>query len=182
MGYRRPAVEPRKSSTRPLSEDDLGAAGQRLLNALRVVDPACPFPRARLSPDMLPPECLPHLCLFETVSDGAFRCRLFGTGLTTVYGADMTGRLLDDFWTGEPSDVTAEVYRRALAADRPTLTVTACRLDEETMRYQRILMPLCDGDGTPRFILALVDVQESPRPFTVLERLTAPEARPGLDG
>lgn len=182
MGYERPAVEPRKSSTRALTEVDLGTAGSRLLAALRAVDPACPFPRARLTPDILPPECLPHLCLFEALPDGDFRCRLFGTGLTKAYGLDMTGRMLADFWTGEPAAVTAETYKRALTLDRPTLTVTACRLDEETMRYERVLVPLCDGEGVPRYVLALVDVQDIPRHYTVLERLTPSRDRLGLGG
>lgn len=55
---------------------------------------------------------LPMLSLTEVVPDGRFRIRLAGTGLFSVYGAEITGRTLHEIYAG----AAAEYWRRELAA------------------------------------------------------------------
>jgi hypothetical protein len=170
MTYQRPNVDPVGSKTRPCSVADAGPRAETFLAALAAIDPSCPFPRAKLKPDILPADVLPWLALFQSNGD-RFDCRLFGTGLTRGYGADMTGRSLDRFWTGERPDVTMATYRRALTQTRPTVTLTEFEMPEGRMRYARVLVPLADEAGRPGWVLSLIDLKTPIKFRSILEVL-----------
>lgn len=172
MAYQRPNVVPVRSRTRACTPSEAGPRSLSLLAALAAVDPSCPFPRKSLRPDIFPPALLPWLALFES-KDNGFGCRLFGTGLARYYGADMTGRSLDTFWTGEPPEVTLATFRRALTHGEPTTTLTEFDMPEGRMTYARVLMPLADDASQPLFILALIDLQTPPKVRSILATLAA---------
>lgn len=158
MTYGRPNVDPVGSRTRDCTPGQAGPRTQALLESLAAVDPACPFPRALLKPDIFPADLLPWLALFQ-LADDRFQCRLFGTGLCRAYGADMTGRPLEAFWTGEPPRTTDATYRQALDRDRPTVTLTEFDMPEGRMTYARALVPLADAAGRRNGLLVLIDMK-----------------------
>lgn len=170
MTYQRPNVVPVGSRTRACTPAEAGRRSLALLAALSAVDPSCPFPRKSLRPEILPADLLPWLALFQ-YRDDRFDCRLFGTGLARLYGADMTGRSLDAFWTGEPPEVTLATYKQALTHREPTTTLTEFDMPEGRMTYARLLMPLTDDAGQPAFLFALIDLWTPLRVRSLLDVL-----------
>ncbi|HUL05736.1 MAG TPA: PAS domain-containing protein [Candidatus Acidoferrum sp.] len=104
--------------------------------------------RADLDPVEIP-DLLANLILVDVSgSPPQFRIRLAGTDIVTRYGAELTGKRLDDIDLGSDLAQIKEQYEETALKVVPTY----CRHFIETrkrklLRYERLLMPL-SGDGS----------------------------------
>jgi hypothetical protein len=64
------------------------------------------------------PTILPHLQLVETI-DGRFRFRLAGTAIVEAYGAELTGKYVDDFLPDERGRIAIQNFHIVQRAGRP---------------------------------------------------------------
>lgn len=110
------------------------------------------YRRIDFDPVEMPLRCLPWLMLFERRAEADYHCRLFGTGLTVRYGRDMTGRTLSDLLTAEPRAVVIPRYEQAVAERRPSLTLVDTMAFGHDLTYERIIVPLIDGEGAVRWV------------------------------
>lgn len=74
--------------------------------------------RDDLNPFMLK-RLLPTVSLVEIRPDGDYRLRLAGTGLYTVYGREITGRTLNEVYSGPAADYWREQFDKVRAERRP---------------------------------------------------------------
>ena len=109
---------------------------------------ARPMPaRADIDPIEVP-RLLPHLMLVAVSDDPLrFRFRLVGTEIVARYGAELTGRELDEIDLGGELGGVRSQYEETVRAAAPTY----CRHAIETrqgkyLRYERLLLPL-SSDG-----------------------------------
>ncbi len=103
-------------------------------------------------PDIDPveiPRLLPHLMLVSVSGEPpGFRFRLVGTEIVARYGAELTGRALDEVDLGTALGSVRSQYEETVRDTAPTY----CRHAIETkggkyQRYERLLLPL-SRDGT----------------------------------
>ena len=64
---------------------------------------------------------LPTISLIDFDDAGQFRLRLAGTGLYTVYGREITGRTLNEVYSGPASDYWREQLDKVIADRRPVV-------------------------------------------------------------
>ena len=79
--------------------------------------------RAQLDPHQLK-QLLPTVSLIDVVRENGavrFRQRLAGTGLYSVYGREITGRSLEEVYSGEDADYWREHLDKVVANGRPTV-------------------------------------------------------------
>jgi hypothetical protein len=108
--------------------------------------------------DILPEELgklLPWVILLEVVGEPPrFRVRLAGTGVVREYGAEMTGKFLDDLDMGAARDRSLEDHRRAVREHRPVVgTFDFKTRDGRWMSYERITLPLSADGETVNMLL-----------------------------
>jgi hypothetical protein len=114
--------------------------------------------RAPRREDILPEELgklLPWVILLEVVGEPPrFRVRLAGTGVVREYGAEMTGKFLDDLDMGAALDRSLEDHRRAVREFRPVVgTFDFKTQDGRWMSYERITLPLSADGETVNMLL-----------------------------
>lgn len=104
---------------------------------------------------------LGYLMLVDVVDDGReFVYRLFGTRITAVSGFDMTRKKLSD----HPASVyirefSIALYRAAIRRREPVWSHFGPAMAVSTAAWERVVMPLVDGDGTIcRFLVATVPI------------------------
>jgi len=109
-----------------------------------------------ISPADIAAKLLPNLFLYRLETDGRFRCKLIGTELCRVFGANETGRCLDAILPPGVArhraglfqhvlDTVRPIYYRGLAATQPG----------ELRRYSRILMPLASSGHTANLVFGM---------------------------
>lgn len=109
---------------------------------------------------------LPHLQITDVVADGdRFRYRLVGTAIVEAYGADFTGKYVDELMTGERDNFVHACYRAVCASRRPAFVrakyLTTKDID---LTANRVMLPLSeDGDDVSQILGALTF--EFTRPF-----------------
>lgn len=109
---------------------------------------------------------LPHLQITEVIDGGSrFRYRLVGTAIVEAFGAEFTGRYVDELVSGERDSFVHACYRAVCASRRPAFVrskyVTTKNID---LTANRVLMPLSeDGHEVNRILGALTF--EFTRPF-----------------
>lgn len=101
------------------------------------------------------PSLLPFLQLTERVeATGRIRYRLIGTGIVDAYGADLTGKYMDEIYSGERMRYVEANYRAVCANRRPVLVVNRYHSSRPvSLVCYRLLMPLADDGETIRLIL-----------------------------
>ena len=98
---------------------------------------------------------LANLILVDVVgSPPQFRIRLAGTDIVSRYGAELTGKALDDIDLGGDLAAIKEQYEETVLKQMPTY----CRHYIETknhkfLRYERMLMPLSADGSTVNMLL-----------------------------
>lgn len=114
-----------------------------------------PIPRRRdIDPTEIAP-LLPHLQLIDVVDAGArFRYRLVGTSLVAAFGAEYTGKYLDELFTGERLANARRVYGAVVQHRLPVFLRNRYQttLDVE-MIANRLYMPLSPDGRTVTLIL-----------------------------
>jgi len=117
---------------------------------------ARPVPARRdIDATEIAPALLPYLQLTERdPAGGRIRYRLVGTGIVAAYGADLTGKYVDEVYDGERLRRITAVYRTACENRRPVLAVNHYHTSRSaTLACHRLVMPLVDDGGTIRHFL-----------------------------
>lgn len=101
------------------------------------------------------PSLLPFLQLTERVeATGRIRYRLIGTGIVDAYGADLTGKYMDEIYSGERMRYVEANYRTVCESRRPVLVVNRYHSTRPvSLVCHRLLMPLADDGVTIRHFL-----------------------------
>lgn len=101
------------------------------------------------------PSLLPFLQITERVeSSGRIRYRLIGTGIVDAYGADLTGKYMDEIYSGERMRYVEANYRAVCENQRPVLVVNRYHSTRPvSLVCHRLLMPLADDGMTIRQFL-----------------------------
>jgi hypothetical protein len=112
-------------------------------------------------------QVLPHLQITEVIGGGArFRYRLVGTAIVEAFGAEFTGKYVDELVSGERDSFVHACYRAVCAARRPAF-VRSKYITTKTIELtaNRILAPLSDDGAEVNQILGALTF-ELTRPFT----------------
>lgn len=125
------------------------------------------MPRRR---DIDPPELrevLAHLQITEVVEAGRrFRYRLVGTAIVQAFGAEFTGKYVDELVSGERDSFVHACYRAVCASRRPAFVrskyITTKNVD---LTANRVLLPLSEDGETVSQILGALTF-EFTRPLT----------------
>lgn len=133
-----------------------------------------------ITPADICPKLLPSLFLYRREPDGRFRCKLIGTELCRVFGANETGRYLDAMLPPQVArhrtglfqnvlDTALPVYFRGLSVTRPG----------ELRSYSRLLLPLASEGRMADLVfgLALFGPLEALATGAELEQISANPAR-----
>jgi hypothetical protein len=111
-------------------------------------------------------QVLPHIQITEVIDGGArFRYRLVGTAIVEAFGAEFTGKYVDELVSGERDSFVHACYRAVCAARRPAFVrskyITTKDID---LTANRVLAPLSeDGEQVSQILGALTF--EFTRPF-----------------
>lgn len=103
------------------------------------------------------PDMMPLMQLHERKSNGRYLCRVSGTEVVAVSGHESTGRHLDEVvLPGHQASRTA-LFDRSLETGLPLFYDGRLMVQgREWKRLQRLLLPLADEQGVPRFLLSLL--------------------------
>lgn len=103
------------------------------------------------------PEMMPLMQLHERKADGRYLCRVSGTEIVAAIGSESTGRHLDEVVLPQHLESRAVLFDRCLDEGLPLLYDGRLTVpDREWKRVQRLLLPLADRHGQPRFLLSLL--------------------------
>jgi hypothetical protein len=111
-------------------------------------------------------QVLPHLQITEVIDGGArFRYRLVGTAIVEAFGAEFTGKYVDELVSGERDSFVHGCYRAICAARRPAFVrskyITTKNVD---LTANRVLAPLSEDGVAVNQILGALTF-EFTRPF-----------------
>src|SRR3546814_14984207 len=81
--------------------------------------------RGDIDPVEIPPTVLPHVILTDIMDGPRFRFRLAGTAIRAAAGMEITGRYLDEPFSGRYSDYIVGIYRELIEVQRPIYTESA---------------------------------------------------------
>ena len=133
-----------------------------------------PMPKEILDPVLIPRDLLPWLCIMDVEPDGEFRFRLFGTGLVSGYGRELTGKRLRDTVTGEPIERVHEIFSTAVARRTPLVTLTSFGTPGGPISYERAIIPLSSRTGIISWLLVVLHLLETPGAGNILELVSKP--------
>ena len=117
-------------------------------------------PTQFVDPIQLAP-ALGYLLLVEVVDGGHdFAYRLFGTHVSAVSGFDMTRKKLSEHpASAYIREFSMALYRAAMIRRQPVWSHYGPAMAVSTAAWERIVLPLVDGDGTIcRFLVATVPI------------------------
>ncbi|EDP66862.1 hypothetical protein BAL199_17413 [alpha proteobacterium BAL199] len=101
----------------------------------------------------LPVAVLPHAFIYEREDDGRFRCRLAGTRFTDDLGYEPTGLHLDAMLGSSLGRSRIALYDHCLSGPRACYyRARLTPIGHEHRESGRLLLPVADADGTPRFV------------------------------
>jgi hypothetical protein len=110
-------------------------------------------PRSDFSVDDLRP-WLGHLMVLDVLPDGDFRYRLYGTALVSMFGFDLTGRLVSecDAFIG---DKPLLEYRQVCRIGAPVHAARISPSAREHLRVDKLALPLMEGGVVTKILGAL---------------------------
>ena len=111
-------------------------------------------------------QVLAHLQITEVIDGGSrFRYRLVGTAIVQAFGAEFTGRHVDELISGERDSFVHACYRAVCASRRPAFVrskyITTKTVD---LTANRLLVPLSEDGAAVSQILGALTFEFS-RPF-----------------
>jgi hypothetical protein len=129
--------------------------GERAMPCRRDIDPA-----------ELPFWLLPHLQLTDAIEGGRrFRYRLVGTAIVGAFGAEFTGKHVDELPSGNGLDVAHAFYDTVCDAKQPVFARSAYNATKGVSRItNRLLLPLSE-DGREVSAIAGAVTFEFARPL-----------------
>ena len=101
---------------------------------------------------------LSHLQITEVIGGGSrFRYRLVGTAIVEAFGAEFTGRYVDELISGERDSFVHACYRAVCASRRPAFVRSKyATIKNIDLTANRLLVPLSeDGTGVNQILGAL---------------------------
>lgn len=114
--------------------------------------------RSDIRPEEIKP-ILPNILIIETVGDTPrLRYRLVGTEFVTIYGAELTGRFVDEADFDGVRDTLVADYAKVLADHLPSWTRWEFFKDDgRWVNYERLAMPLSsDGSAVNMLLVGVV--------------------------
>lgn len=107
-----------------------------------------PMPARRDIDPVEVPQLLPNLQLTEVVDGGTrFRYRLVGTAIVEAFGAEFTGKYVDELLSGDRSRFTHDFYRAVCTARRPVFIRSRYLGGKDTNHTANRLLMLLSADG-----------------------------------
>ncbi|MDF1792965.1 MAG: PAS domain-containing protein [Thalassobaculaceae bacterium] len=101
---------------------------------------------------------LPFIWLLERDEAGEYFYRLVGEGIRKYFTSPMRGRYLRDVFDDDMLHLVSGRCTRILTKRLVMFTSGTVYRDGDPLYYaRRILLPLCDEEGTPRFVIGTVD-------------------------
>lgn len=127
-----------------------------------------PDPPVRINPEDFPPRTLSHLMLVDLDEEAPDAVvRLAGTEVCTLYGGEMRGVSVFDFFHREDAEIVLDSLLDVASKGEPTLAKRSyVAVSGRPWRYTRLLLPYHPVDGRCRRIVKVVE------PAT-LEEITA---------
>ncbi|KKJ76549.1 hypothetical protein WH95_12120 [Kiloniella litopenaei] len=118
------------------------------------------------SPDAVDPmelrSILGHLAVLDVLDGGEnFRYRLYGSAIMNEPGKDLTGLLLSDIWTPLRAFFTIS-YRAVVLRKEPLYTQHEPHHSLKMQIWDRLILPLSNGDEVERIIVAIVPSKTKP--------------------
>ena len=112
--------------------------------------------RSDIDPIALGPKLLPHVGLMDIVDGGArVRYRLLGTAIVERWGADPTGKFMDEVMSGSYTEYIHGLYREVVRARAPVYSESVFRWDVDGfVRTRRLYLPLTHGGN--EIVMALI--------------------------
>jgi CheY-like chemotaxis protein len=103
--------------------------------------------RRDIDPAELPFWLLPHLELIEVTADARFRYRLVGTAIVGAFGAELTGKYVDEAPIGDASEFARTFCRMVCEVRKPIFARHRCVTTKgSSLIANRLLLPLSE-DG-----------------------------------
>ncbi|MGK0172887.1 MAG: diguanylate cyclase (GGDEF)-like protein [Gammaproteobacteria bacterium] len=99
--------------------------------------------------------CLNDLMLVEAKDSGAFEYLRYGANIALAAGFDLTGKQTSTF-QGSAGRFFVQCYERCVGEHQPLYTTNVAAHAALVTGWERLLLPLADDAGTPRFILAYI--------------------------
>ncbi len=98
----------------------------------------------------IPPSLLPYLQITERINgSGRIRFRLVGTGIVEAYGADLTGKYMDEIYSGARLRYIKANYHAVCESKRPVVVVNRYHSSRAVaLVCHRLVMPLSDDGVT----------------------------------
>jgi hypothetical protein len=112
--------------------------------------------RGDLDPIIEIPELTPNIWLVDVEHDPlTFRFRLLGNEVVNRYGADFTGKRLDEVDFGDRTEEIRREYEQTATGNKPVYARHQIHVvqAETYLPYERILLPLSDDGETVNMIL-----------------------------
>jgi hypothetical protein len=103
--------------------------------------------------------------IFEVVGNGGeprFRIRYQGVRITEAYGADCSGKFLDEVQPPGTRETTLAIYRHAVETARPLYTIAQMRdAQGQAVEHERLMLPFGNDGSVSRIFTTLETVAES---------------------
>ena len=118
-----------------------------------------PMPRRRdIDPSELPRHLLPQLQLIDVVEDGRrFYFRLVGTAIVEAFGAEFTGKYVEEVIPPDSIEFILACYRMIVAVRRPVFIRSRYLTSKATdLTANRLLMPLSEDGAQVNMILGVL--------------------------
>lgn len=117
--------------------------------------------RRDIDPTEVGGETLPHIVLIDIEEEPIrrFRYRLVGTSVAKIFGADYTGKYLDEMSLGKVFDRVKALYGLVCAEPRPALLTGSYGVKSSgtTFHVARMAMPLSDDGKRVDTLFCVVD-------------------------
>ncbi len=109
---------------------------------------------------------LPHLQITEVIDGGIrFRYRLVGTAIVEAFGAEFTGKFVDELVSGQRDSFVHSCYRAVCASRRPAFVRSKyVTIKDVDLTANRVLLPLSPDETRIDQILGALTF-EFRRPF-----------------
>ena len=121
-------------------------------------------PRAAIDPAAMLPDLLPQIHMLDRQPAGGFVWRLMGTGLTALYGRDLTGAPFD--LVGPPYHDPRYLDAYGAVTTHPCAAViraSASTISGRSADLEQTILPLLDGEGQPSKIIAYTAILDLER-------------------
>lgn len=150
------------ATTRVLDDFDRDLAASRhgaLIQLFRYWRSKCVERPAPSRADILPEEIrpiLPNILILDIVGDvPRLKYRLVGTEFVTIYGAEITGKFVDEIDFDGMRDLIIADYFKVVKECRPSWTTWDFAKDDgRWLAYERLTLPLSENGETVNMLLA----------------------------